>query len=517
MSDHKISGGGDGLRPRAFLQRPAALLMAAVLILSLAACGTSAGGAQGGSPAEEEAAAGAAQGSTVSASGNTGAPEETAAEAAPGKEAGAAEAASEEEAAADAGDIPEEPYVRDDGGVSMNVFAMDTYMTLLAYGDKAEKAVRAAAKEIHELDDLLSTGKETSEISKINAAGGGKPSEVTEKLIARSLELADKTGGLFDIAIYPVMKAWGFPTQQYRVPAKKELDSALKLADPSAVTLITRDDVEKAQEERKKAEEEAAKKAEEARRKALAEAAARKEKQAAAGATAAETAAADPTAEAAIADINARFAVDPADYASEPSVSFGIKGMEIDLGGIAKGYTGDRVGEIFEKYGIESGIISLGGNVQTFGAKEDGRSWRVAIQNPASDVEYLGVLDVEDKAVVTSGGYERYFEEKGVRYHHIIDPRTGYPADSGLLSATIICDEGILADGLSTSLFIMGREEAEKFWRESGLDFEFILEDEKGVLYVTEGIADSLTTDAETVTVQRVVPEEDGGEEEDKD
>ena len=181
----------------------------------------------------------------------------------------------------------------------------------------------------------------------------------------------------------------------------------------------------------------------------------------------------------------------------------------IDLGGIAKGYTGDRVGEVFSRYKISSGIISLGGNVQAFGSKLNGKPWRVAVQNPESSLEYLGVLDVENKAVVTSGGYERYFEENGVRYHHIIDPRTGYPADSGLISATIVCDQGILADGLSTSLFIMGKDQAEKFWRESSWNFDYILEDKEGTLYVTEGIADSLTTDANVVIVNRYVEETD--------
>jgi uncharacterized membrane protein YqgA involved in biofilm formation len=172
-------------------------------------------------------------------------------------------------------------------------------------------------------------------------------------------------------------------------------------------------------------------------------------------------------------------------------------------GGIAKGFTGDRVGEIFSRYNINSGIISLGGNVQAYGTKTNGKPWRVAIQNPESSMEYLGVLDVQDKAVVTSGGYERFFEENGVRYHHIIDPRTGYPADSGLISATIVCEKGILADGLSTSLFIMGKDQAEKYWRSKADKFDYILEDKDGRLYVTEGASGILTTDAEIVVVKK--------------
>ena len=395
--------------------------------------------------------------------------------------------------------IPEEPTVREDGGVSMNVFAMDTYMTLLAYGDKAEEAVREAAKEIHALDEQLSTGIKTSEICRINAAGGGEPSEDVEMLISESLELSKKTDGMFDIAIYPVMKLWGFPTQEYRVPKKAEIDKALKLADVSGIRLVTRKDVKSA---RKAAAETSGngKSGNEQSANDGAEKAAGKTEEKNAGKTAEtaeETAAA--AAEARVEKEKKAAAAVP----SAPSVTFEIKGLEIDLGGIAKGFTGDRVGEIFSRYNINSGIISLGGNVQAYGTKTNGKPWRVAIQNPESSMEYLGVLDVQDKAVVTSGGYERFFEENGVRYHHIIDPRTGYPADSGLISATIVCEKGILADGLSTSLFIMGKDQAEKFWRESDLYFDYILEDKGGTLYVTEGIADSLMTDAKVEVVYR--------------
>ena len=418
-------------------------------------------------------------------------------------------------------EIPEKPSVREDGGVSMNVFAMDTYMTLLAYGDQAEKAVLAAAKEIHKLDDMLSTGISTSEICRINAAGSGEISGDVETLIDKSLELYDKTDGLFNIAIYPVMKVWGFPTQEYRVPSGAEIEKALKLADVPAIELITEADMKKAQKAAAAAAEEV-EKAQEAADQAAKQAADRKkaaEEKKAAGAAEGKTGQDQTSGEEADAEAADKAAADALKSAKEklaaikvpsaPSVSFKTKGMEIDLGGIAKGYTGDRVGEVFSRYKISSGIISLGGNVQAFGSKLNGKPWRVAVQNPESSLEYLGVLDVENKAVVTSGGYERYFEENGVRYHHIIDPRTGYPADSGLISATIVCDQGILADGLSTSLFIMGKDQAEKFWRESSWNFDYILEDKEGTLYVTEGIADSLTTDANVVIVNRYVEETD--------
>ena len=112
-----------------------------------------------------------------------------------------------------------------------------------------------------------------------------------------------------------------------------------------------------------------------------------------------------------------------------------------------------------------SGMVSLGGNVQVLGIKTDGSKWRVAVQNPEDTENYLGVLETQDRAVITSGGYERYFEQDGKTYQHILDPKTGYPADSGLTSVTIVSADGTLADGLSTSLFVMGKK---KQWHTGG-------------------------------------------------
>ena len=539
------------------------IILAIALSAVLMACG---GGKSAGQKAEDEAAASkteAAVSDTAAAAEGTGQEKGSAA---------AAETAME--------DIPfkEEPEHRDDGGVSMNVFAMDTYMNLLAYGDRAEEAIVAAAAEIHRIDDLLSTGNPESEISKINAAGGGEVSDFTAGLIAESQTLYKETGGLFDIAIYPVMKLWGFPTQEYRVPEKAEIEAALKLADPSAITVgsapapaapaaaegvtsaaeetapaeAPKDDsaedagVPEEAQEAAPAEEPAASPEEDAAvpeeaqeaepqaaeapavpetattpaesAEALAEepvaapekdAAAPEEAQEAAPAAEEASTAAAPAAEetapAAAAGETATGAVEETAPAEAPKVqiTFGIPGMEIDLGGIAKGYTSSRVMEIFKEYGVEHGLVSLGGNVQALGGKQDGNPWRVAIQNPESELDYLGVLEIADKCVITSGGYERFFEQDGVRYHHIIDPRTGSPADSGIISSTIISSDGALADGLSTSLFIMGLEEAEKYWRANADKFDFVLEDRSGKLYISEGAAKMITTEMDMEVVKK--------------
>lgn len=310
---------------------------------------------------------------------------------------------------------------------SKDLFAMDTYMTLTAYGEHAQEAVDKAAERVEALDALLSTGNENSEIYQLNQNGEATLSEEGGYLVERALELYKKTEGAFDIAIYPVMQAWGFPTQDYHVADDDTLKEKLALADASKVNY----------------------------------------------------------------DKDTR------------KIFFDQDGMEIDLGGIAKGYTSSQIMQIYQDCGVTSGLVNLGGNVQALGCKTDGSKWRVAIQSPDDTEEYLGILEIEDQAVITSGGYERYFEEDGVTYHHIIDPAIGYPADSGLISVTIVSDDGTLADGLSTSLFIMGEEKAAQFWRENSDEFEAIMETSDGELYVTEGIADSLTTDMDVTVIEK--------------
>ena len=164
------------------------------------------------------------------------------------------------------------------------------------------------------------------------------------------------------------------------------------------------------------------------------------------------------------------------------------KNMKIDLGGIAKGYTSSRVMQIFKDCGVTSGLVSLGGNVQALGTKTDGTDWQIAIENPDKSSDYIGVVSVKDKAVITSGGYERYFEKNGKTYHHILDPKTGYPSESGLKSVTIVSDNGTLADALSTSLFVMGKEKALDYWREYKNEFDAVLVEDDGNITITDGL-----------------------------
>ena len=166
------------------------------------------------------------------------------------------------------------------------------------------------------------------------------------------------------------------------------------------------------------------------------------------------------------------------------------RGMAVDLGGIAKGYTSDRLAAVFAEDGIDSAMVSLGGNVYVRGAKPDGSAWRVAVEDPNDSGAYLGVLSLTDCFAITSGGYQRYFEQNGVTYYHIIDPKTGDVARSGLKSVTIICNNGTMGDALSTALFVMGFDDAVAFWQSYETDFDMVLVDDDNHVYLTEGLKD---------------------------
>lgn len=163
-------------------------------------------------------------------------------------------------------------------------------------------------------------------------------------------------------------------------------------------------------------------------------------------------------------------------------------GMKIDLGSVLKGYTSSKIIDFLHSKGIKSAIINLGGNVHALGRKPDGSLWNVGIKDPFSE-DTFGILKCENKAIITSGGYERYFEEDGKIYWHILDPSTGTPADSGLVSVTVIGTDAMLCDGLSTAFFVMGLDKAISLWKNLS-DIDLVLVDKDKNIYVTEGIKD---------------------------
>lgn len=160
-------------------------------------------------------------------------------------------------------------------------------------------------------------------------------------------------------------------------------------------------------------------------------------------------------------------------------------GMAIDLGGIAKGWTADQLREYARELGAERGYVSLGGNLMIIGERPDGDPFKFGLRDPQGDAStYLGTVTLEDGCTMaTTGGYERYFEEDGIRYHHVLDPRTGYPADSDILSVAVISKDGTLADYLSTTLFVQGLEAAKA--AAGSEDYALVMVDQENNVWIS--------------------------------
>ena len=298
---------------------------------------------------------------------------------------------------------------------SRTVFAMDTVMTLTAYGqpEVAEAALRSAEEEIRRLDHLLSVTDPGSEIAMLNQAKTATVSKETASLLESALEVSRTTEGAYDMTLGRITEAWGFRSGELHVPDASEISRLLSGCGYEHVQV------------------------------------------------------------------------------KGTQVELGAN-MAVDLGGIAKGYTAERVMAVLQESGIKNAVVSLGGNVGTMGQKPEGGPWRVAVENPDHSGEYSAVLLLSGGLyAVTSGAYERYFEEDGVVYHHILDPKTGYPAESDLKSVTVVSPDGTMADGLSTALFVMGFDRASAFWRRHSDEFQMVLITEDGVFATPDLTMDS--------------------------
>ena len=311
----------------------------------------------------------------------------------------------------------------DDKMLQTQVFAMDTEMTVTAYGKNAQKGINSAVKVIESMDVMLDPELETSMVYAMNHAQG--QSVVVSGQIADMINVAkliyDRTDGYFDPTIYPVIKLWGFVDKKYYVPNYDEIESE-----------------------------------------------------------------------------RSRMCFDQLDLQSFPSsgtysVSMPSYG-EISFASMAKGCAAENAIDAMRHAGVTSGIVTLGGNIQTLGRKPDGSNWTVAVQDPNNTSSYLGVISVGETAVVTSGSYQRFFTDisTGTTYHHLLSPTTGLPANNSLVSVTIICDNGTMADALSTAMFVIGQNKALNYWRSQG-GFEMIMVTTSNEVICTSGLIEQFT------------------------
>ena len=338
-------------------------------------------------------------------------------------------------------------------------FVMSTVLSEKIYGTK--DVTTEIKEELDKLEkDQLSWREDRSVVSKINAdAQKGIKTRLDSDMtswVEDSLELAKRSNGAFDPTIGRLTRLWNIEGDNPKVPSKQEIKNTLE------DTGYTKIHLEKAESQNtantKKNVDKDIKD---------------------------NTAKNKETSEETSKNTN--------ENESVSSIYIGDK-CTLDLGAVGKGIACDVVQDYLKKQKEVSGaVIAVGGSILLYGSKADSSNWNVAVQNPrGQDGEAMGVLSLSGTTnVSTSGDYEKYFMQDGKRYHHILDPSTGYPADSGLISVTIVSDSGLLSDGLSTACFVLGKEKGEKLLETYGAEGVFIDQNKK--VTVTKGLKDKFT------------------------
>ena len=281
----------------------------------------------------------------------------------------------------------------------------------------AKTAVAEGLGEIRRIEQLMSTWKPNSELSKVNAASGKRPVHVGKEnmeVLKTSLRMAALTEGGFNIAVGPAVTAWNV-SQEGRIPSQEELNTIRPFTSLANVVI-------------------------------------------------------DEQAE---------------------TVFLKQEGMQVDVGGIGKGYTADLVVEVMQQAGATAGVVALSGDIKTFGRMPDQERFVFGIQHPRKEQgEILGQIELENEAVSTAGDYQRFIMKDGIRYHHILDPSTLQPA-RGCQSVTIIAKDGIMADGLDTGIFVMGSEKGMALI-ESLPDVEGVIVNAVGNVMISSGLESRL-------------------------
>lgn len=184
-------------------------------------------------------------------------------------------------------------------------------------------------------------------------------------------------------------------------------------------------------------------------------------------------------------------------------IVFNKENMAIDFGAIGKGIACDGVLSILSDAGMQGGVVAVGGSIVTYGYRESDKEWHIGIQDPrGKDGNSFAVLDLTGNNMIsTSGDYEKYFEQNGKRYHHILDPRTGYPVDNGVISVTAVAQTGLLSDAMSTACFVLGVEKGLAYAEEKGVELVMVTADQK--VYATKGIRKKLRITNKSYKLQK--------------
>lgn len=299
------------------------------------------------------------------------------------------------------------------------IFAMDTVITIKVEKGRGDDVFDGCAGIITEAERIFSKTLGDSEVYRFNTSNSEAEydsafdncSPPFAELVEKSLDISEKTGGVFDITVEPLTELWDITGESPEVPDVSYINNALVYVGYERL------------------------------------------------------------------------------YVENDTVyRYGL--VKIDMGAIAKGYTLGMLCDYLRALGVGYANISFGGNVGLVGGKPSGGKWSVGIKDPDDTSSTVGTLSLDGGYVAVSGDYERYFEKEGVRYHHILDPFTGYPAQTDIRSVAVVCDDAALADGLSTALFVMGYEKAIEFYNSKVYDFEAVFVTDNGI-YTTEGIKDS--------------------------
>ena len=289
-------------------------------------------------------------------------------------------------------------------------FALNTTIDITVYDSNDKALLDSCFKKIEQYEELMSKTISTSDISRINAAGGKEVAVAkdTLTLLQTALEISRLSNGAFDCTIAPVSNLWDFTAKDPAVPNAALLQKNTAWVDYRTVIV------------------------------------------------------------------------------GKDTVKLGNPKAALDLGGIAKGYIADRISEYLASQNVKSALINLGGNVLAVGDKK-GKPWNIGICNPQKPDEIIATVAVKNQSVVTSGSYERYFMKDGIRYHHLLDPKTGMPVHNGLASVTIVSDKSDWGDGLSTACFVLGEQRGMELIESiNGIEALFVKED--GSVAASQGL-----------------------------